>query len=70
MKHRAAYAVSDPWEGSAHFFADHVHEQERNTQSSLLGPDGRPLNYEPRQPLGFDLKGAKRDKPSSNTSKG
>lgn len=69
MKNRAAFGVSDPWERTSHFFADHVFEQEYDSQSRLLGPDGRPLNYEPRQPLGFDLKGAKHDKPSSNTSK-
>jgi hypothetical protein len=31
-----------------------IHEQERPEQSSVLGPDGRPLRYE-KPALGFDL---------------
>lgn len=66
MKTRSAFAVGDPWSGSSHLYADHVFEQEYNTSSQLLGPDGKPLRYEPRQPLGFDLR-RRDDKPHSNT---
>lgn len=52
----AAAWVSDPWwDGAAHPVADHGHSGEYPTHSRLLGPDGRPLEYEPRPRLGFDL---------------
>lgn len=69
MKTRAAFCVGDPW-GSSHFYADHVFEQEYDSCSKLLGPDGKPLNYQPRQKLGFDLRKTRNDKSHSNTSKG
>lgn len=47
--------VTDFW-GAAHGFADQVHEDDRPNESRLLGPDGHPLRYEPRQPIGFDLR--------------
>jgi hypothetical protein len=53
--HSAAW-VSDPWGGHpAAGFADQVHEADRPTHSPVLGPDGRPLRYEARPRLGFDL---------------
>lgn len=54
---RGSISVTDPWGDypSAHY-ADEVHEQERPTHSQLLGPDGKPLQYAPPQPVGFDLR--------------
>lgn len=52
--------VADPWGLGGGFYADILTEEERATVSPLLGPDGRPLQYEPRQPVGFDL--SKREK--------
>lgn len=69
MKTRAAFAVGDPWGGSSHLYADHIFEQEYDSRSKLLGPDGKPLNYQPRQKLGFDLRKTNSDKSHSNTSK-
>lgn len=54
---RAAVWVSDPWEpGDGGMFADSVIERELPTHSPVLGPNGLPLQYEQRQPLGFDLR--------------
>lgn len=39
-----------------HRFAKTVYEREHYKESLLLGPDGKPLRYEPRQKLGFDLR--------------
>jgi len=36
--------------------ADVVHEADCYEYSNVLGPDGRPLQYEPRQPIGFMLR--------------
>jgi hypothetical protein len=48
--------IFDPWHGEQGVFADTVIEQNPPPQNSrLLGPDGRPLAYEPPQKLGFDL---------------
>jgi|GEM_PF-5350308 len=55
--------ISDPWGGEVHAYADQVFEDDRPTESAILGPDGRPLKYEPRQRVGFDLR-------PSNTRKG
>ena len=66
MTNKLAFAVGDPWGGSSHLYADHVFEQEYNTSSQLLGPDSKPLRYEARQTLGFDLR-KRDDKPHSNT---
>ena len=35
--------------------ADTVHENDYPTHSPVLGPDGRPLRYEPRLRMGFAL---------------
>jgi len=51
---KAATWVTD-FLGDAHGFADLVHEGEFPTHSPVLGPDGRPLQYEPRQPIGFAI---------------
>lgn len=40
----------------SHGYADVALEGERPSHSKLLGPDGRPLPYEPRQQVGFDLR--------------
>lgn len=53
---RAATPISDPWEGTTNHFADQVHEADRPNHSQLLGPDGNPLPYAPRPPMGFDLR--------------
>lgn len=53
---RLAVPVSDPWGWDCpHLMADICHEQERDTHSRLLGPDGQPLRYE-RLKMGFDLR--------------
>lgn len=44
---------------SGGFHADTVIETQHETLSRLLGPDGRPLRYEQKQPLGFDLRRVK-----------
>lgn len=69
MKTRAAISVGDPWERLSHFYADHIFEQEYDSRSKLLGPDGKPLAYQPRQKLGFDLRSKQNDKSHPNTSK-
>lgn len=51
---RAAVSVPDPWGEGSHLMADQCFEQERDTHSRLLGPDGKPLRYE-RIKMGFDL---------------
>lgn len=51
---RGAIQITDPWWGEIHVFADQVHEQQRETHSRLLGPDGQPLRYD-RPKVGFDL---------------
>lgn len=33
-----------------------VHEDEWPTHSPILGPDGEPLEYEPKPTIGFDLR--------------
>lgn len=53
---KAATWVGDEY-GRAYGHADHVFEQDYPTHSPVLGPDGAQLRYEPRQPIGFDLKG-------------
>jgi hypothetical protein len=54
---RSAAWVSSPWGwGGTAAVADTVHEGDYPTHSSVLGPDGVPLMYEPRQPVGFDLR--------------
>ncbi len=57
-----AHWVVDPWGGSTHAYADLILEAERPSTSGLLGPDGRPLSYEPRQRVGFDLQPKERAK--------
>ena len=37
------------------FYANVVLEGDRPTSSKLLGPDGKPLKYETRSRIGFDL---------------
>lgn len=51
---KSAAWVADPWDGSQHAYADHVHEQDKPTCSGLLGPDGMPLRYN-QVVMGFDL---------------
>ena len=52
---RGAAWVNDPWDAQGGFFADVVHLGDYPTHSTLLGPCGKPLEYEARQPIGFDL---------------
>lgn len=56
MTRRAAVTIYDPWGGDGSVFADTVFEDDCPTHSPILGPDGLPLEYEPRQPIGFDLR--------------
>lgn len=42
----------DGWNETAGF-ADVVFESDLPTHSSVLGPDGKPLRYEPKPPIGF-----------------
>lgn len=53
---KAAAWVQDCW-GEVHGYADQVEVGEYPTHSSVLGPDSRPLEYEPRQPFGFATRG-------------
>lgn len=55
---RAATWLSYDWPPAAPY-ADTVHECEYPTHSPIIGPDGAPLQYEPRPPIGFDLTGRK-----------
>jgi hypothetical protein len=49
--------VSCPWTGDPGAFADVVISKDYPTHSPVLGPDGLPLEYEPRPAMGFDLRG-------------
>lgn len=51
-----AISIHDP-DGNegAHEFADTVYEDDCPTHSLVLGPDGWPLEYEPKQEIGFVL---------------
>jgi len=52
----ATFWISDPWgEYSSSPFASQVNEGEYPSNSNILGPDGKPLQYEQRQKIGFDL---------------
>jgi len=53
---KAAVTVYDPWTGYSAMMADTVHEGSYPTHSRILGPDGKPLEYEPRPAMGFDLR--------------
>lgn len=50
-----AITINDPWTYEFGIFADTVHSADLPTHSQLLGPDGRNIQYEPRQAIGFDL---------------
>lgn len=53
---RCAVTVYDPWHGHSALMPDVVHESDYPTHSRVLGPDGSALEYEPRPPMGFDLR--------------
>ena len=59
MKIKATYRTSAMWD--EHYETDsgggsvEVFESDRPTHSSVLGPDGAPLEYD-YQPIGFDLR--------------
>lgn len=53
---KSAVKLDDPWGWEGALFADVVHEGDYPTHSPILGPDGRRLEYEPRPPMGFDLR--------------
>ncbi len=65
---KSAAWVSDPWGDGTFAHADTVHEGDYPTHSPVLGLDGRPLQYEARQRLGFDLTPVAR--PSTDTVNG
>jgi hypothetical protein len=54
---RAIEWVHDPygWQSGAPYAGQAVCN-EYPTHSNLLGPNGSPLQYEPRDPVGFDLR--------------
>jgi len=57
----ATFWTNDPWgEFGASPTASQVHEGEYPSNSNVLGPDGKPLQYEQRPVIGFDL--SKRDR--------
>lgn len=57
MTTRLSVPIREPYgPREEHRFADEVFETKHHTESLLLGPDGRPLRYAPRQKLGFDLR--------------
>lgn len=47
--------INDPWSHEQNIVTTGVTEAKHETHSKLLGPDGKPLSYEPRQRFGFDL---------------
>jgi hypothetical protein len=54
---RATVWISDPisrWDPDAPY-SDTAYVADYPTHSQVFGPDGRPLEYEPRQKVGFDL---------------
>jgi len=57
MKTTSVAWVSDPWGYNEQYaFSDTVYEPESTTSHSrLLGPNGKPLKYETKNPIGFDL---------------
>lgn len=56
MKEKQTIWVQDDPYGGGAFHASTVIEEQHEAISRLLGPDGRPLRYEQKQPLGFDLR--------------
>lgn len=54
--------IYDPWSGGSGIFTDEIHETEMPSHSQLLGPDGRPLRYKLRKPIGFDLRAGSSNK--------
>ena len=56
---RGYRAASTVWDFDTSYTADTVYEQDYPDTSSVLGPDGEPLQYEPRQAIGFALGSAK-----------
>lgn len=50
---KSSLSVTDPWSNETHHFAGMVYVDDYPTHSPILGPDGRPLEYEKRQPVGF-----------------
>lgn len=55
-RRRASIWIEEPDTGEGAYFADEVYEEDWPTHSPVLGPDGYPLEYEPRQSMGFDLR--------------
>jgi hypothetical protein len=58
---RATVWVSDPvsqWDPAAPY-SDTAHVADYPTHSPVLGPNGRPLRYEERQRVGFNLTATK-----------
>lgn len=51
---KSATWMPDHW--GPHGFADTIHVEDYPTHSPVLGPNGSPLQYAPKQPLGFDLR--------------
>ena len=57
---KGAVWINDAWGNDpAQGFADVVHEGDYPTHSPLLGPDGSHLQYEAREPMGFQLRSRK-----------
>ncbi|MBC7477516.1 MAG: hypothetical protein H7317_05390 [Pseudorhodobacter sp.] len=48
-----AIVIYAPWSSEPNIMADKIHETTHYTHSDLLGPDGRPLAYRPKDPVGY-----------------
>lgn len=55
-RRKASVWIEEPDTGEGAYFANEVYDKDLPTHSPVLGPDGFPLEYEPRQPMGFDLR--------------
>lgn len=53
---RANRSLDDDWWNEAPEISTTVHEGDYPAYSCVLGPDGNPLEYEARTPLGFDTR--------------
>lgn len=56
---RADIWVQCPWSSESYAFASTAMVNDYPTHSTVLGPDGKPLEYEARESPGFVLRGQK-----------
>jgi hypothetical protein len=51
---KSSITVYDPWgDDTGHHYADEVFVSDKPTHSLVLGPDGKPFEYEPPIKMGF-----------------